>query len=66
MKELIIEIKATGKYTTQELENYIVWQLRGGALHSENPFIKDKSEAEIIDCKCYQDSIINEPENKKT
>jgi len=66
MEKFIIEVKAIGKYTTQELENYIVWQLRGGALHCENPFIKDKSEAEIIDCKCYQDSITNESENKKT
>ncbi len=51
MEEFTIEIKATGNYTEQELQDYIIWQLRGGSLDSDNAFIKDESEAEIIDCE---------------
>lgn len=53
MESFTIEIKATGDYTAQELQDYIVWQLRGGSLDSDNPFIKDESEAEILDCEVY-------------
>jgi len=53
MYEFRIEIKATGEFTEEELSDYIIWQLRGGSIDSDNPFIKDESEAEINDVDVY-------------
>ena len=48
-----IEIKANGNFTEQELKDYIIFELRGGSLDSDNPFISDDCEANIIDCDIY-------------
>lgn len=50
MERFIVEIRATGNFSEQELMDFIVFQLRGGSLYSDNAFIRENCEAEIIDC----------------
>lgn len=51
MDELRISIKATGDYTEQELIDFIIFELRGGSIENDNPFIMEDG-AEITDCEC--------------
>ncbi len=53
MERLTIEIKTLGVYTEQEIQDYIIWQLSGGSIDNDNPFINEECEAEIVDCKFY-------------
>lgn len=50
MERFIVEIRATGEFSEQELMDFIVFQLRGGSLDNDNAFIREDCEAEIIDC----------------
>ena len=55
METFTIEVKVTtsGNHTEQELKDFIEFELQGGTLESENPFVKDEDSAEITRLDTY-------------
>lgn len=51
MNRLLISIETTGDYTEQELIDFIIFELRGGSIDIDNPFVSEDG-AEITDCDC--------------
>ena len=49
MEEIKLQLKIRGEYTKQELQDYIRFSLARASLDTDNPFINDETEAEIMD-----------------
>ena len=45
---IVMEIETTGYFNEQELKDFIEFELQGGSLNINNPFIQEDSDAEII------------------
>jgi hypothetical protein len=44
---IVLEIRATGDFTDQELKDFVEFELQGGSLDGSNPFVLDESAAQI-------------------
>jgi hypothetical protein len=44
---IVLDIRTTGEFSEQELKDFIEFELQGGSLSNDNPFILDESEAQI-------------------
>tara|TARA_R110000822_G_scaffold80191_2_gene191236 strand:- start:10406 stop:10564 length:159 start_codon:yes stop_codon:yes gene_type:complete len=45
---LELEIQTIGDFEEKDLIRFIEWQLEGGSIQNDNPFIKDTGGAEIV------------------
>ena len=45
---LEIEIQTIGDFEEKDLMDFVEWQLSGGSIQNDNPFIKNENGAEIV------------------